>query len=229
VKYLRILGFFAYTMVIYVGLPLLGWGLDDIPGFFSLPVRVAYAVFFVVAALAAGYQSIIVPGGVGGSKGEEGKLVRRQSLLRVLLVLSLFGGLALLSFADRRSIAVLPGAPAARWLGFSLLVLGGGLAFWSVIALGRLYSADVTIQQDHRLVTTGPYRYLRHPRYLGVLIATVGISLVFRSWLGLGASVLLLGVLLMRIKDEEALLQKEFGKEWTAYCRRSWRLFPFIY
>jgi protein-S-isoprenylcysteine O-methyltransferase Ste14 len=228
-KYLRILSFFAYTLVIYVGLPLLGWGLDDIPGFFALPVRVAYAVFFAVAGLAAGYQSTIVPGGVGGSKGAEGKLVRRQSLLRVLLVLSLFGGLALLSFADRRSIAVLPEVSAARWLGLGLVVLGGGLAFGSVLALGRLYSADVTIQQDHRLMTTGPYHYLRHPRYLGVLVATVGISLVFRSWLGLGASVLLLGILLVRIRDEEALLQKEFGEEWAAYRRRSWRLLPFVY
>jgi protein-S-isoprenylcysteine O-methyltransferase Ste14 len=65
-------------------------------------------------------------------------------------------------------------------------------------------------------VTGGPYRY---PRYLGIIVFTTGISLVFRSWLAL----------IWRIRDEEALMQRSFGKDWEAYSRRSWRLIPLVY
>jgi protein-S-isoprenylcysteine O-methyltransferase Ste14 len=103
------------------------------------------------------------------------------------------------------------------------------IVFWSGIALGRLYSAEVTIQKDHQLITDGPYRYIRHPRYAGGIIYALGFALLFRSWIGFAALILALGVFMLRIRDEEALMQAEFGQEWEAYCKRSWRLIPFIY
>jgi protein-S-isoprenylcysteine O-methyltransferase Ste14 len=87
----------------------------------------------------------------------------------------------------------------------------------------------VTVQEGHRLITAGLYRYIRHPRYLGAICVAFGASLVFRSWAGLLLNVLLPGLLLERMKDEEALMHQEFGAEWEAYCKRSWRLIPHIY
>jgi len=95
--------------------------------------------------------------------------------------------------------------------------------------LGRQFSVEVSIQREHVLITNGLYRHLRHPRYLGVLTFSLGISLVFRSWIALTATAATIPVLLWRIRDEEALLHQEFGSEWETYCDKSWRLLPFLY
>lgn len=107
--------------------------------------------------------------------------------------------------------------------------LGYAMIFLSGVFLGRQYSPDVTVQEDHKLVTAGPYRVLRHPRYLGIVSLAVGESLVFRSLVGLLGSLAVLAVLLFRIRDEEALMEAEFGDEWRAYRHRSWRLIPFLF
>ena len=228
-KGLRSLGFFINTLLMYLGLPLLGWGFDDPWGFFSLSQRLGYAVLVVALGLAVGYQAFDAPEGIRGSKGKESKLVHRQSIIRVAGVLLLFAAFMFLPFADRRSIGVMSDGHAPRWVGLALFGLGSGLVFWSGIALGRLYSGEVTIQEDHRLITNGLYHYIRHPRYLGAELLAIGLSLVFRSWIGLIVSFAFLGVLLLRIRDEEALMHEEFEQEWEAYCKHSWRLIPFLY
>jgi protein-S-isoprenylcysteine O-methyltransferase Ste14 len=78
-------------------------------------------------------------------------------------------------------------------------------------------------------VTDGPYRYLRHPRYFGIIVFAKGIALVFRSEVGLILVVALFLVLLWRIRDEETLMREEFGPEWEAYAQKSWGLIPFVY
>ena len=93
----------------------------------------------------------------------------------------------------------------------------------------RLYSPEVTIQQNHQLITHGPYRHIRHPRYLGVLLLTLGLPLTFRSWVGVLMCPAVVAVILLRIRDEETLMQREFGQEWEAYCERSWLLIPWVY
>jgi protein-S-isoprenylcysteine O-methyltransferase Ste14 len=117
----------------------------------------------------------------------------------------------------------------ARWLGVVLSALGFTLVFWSGVALGRQYSADVTIQKEHHLITSGVYQRIRHPRYLGVIALSVGVSCVFRSWIGLIASGFFIAALIYRISDEEAAMYKEFGNEWETYCKRSWCLIPYIF
>jgi protein-S-isoprenylcysteine O-methyltransferase Ste14 len=101
--------------------------------------------------------------------------------------------------------------------------------YWSGVLLGKQYSQEVTIQKGHELITAGVYRYIRNPRYLGVLLLAFGMSLLFRSWAGLVLTLPLIGVLLFRIRDEESLMHKEFGEQWEAYSKRSWRLIPFLY
>jgi protein-S-isoprenylcysteine O-methyltransferase Ste14 len=100
---------------------------------------------------------------------------------------------------------------------------------WSRAALGRMYSGEITIQQSHHLITTGLYRYIRHPLYLGMTSSVLGLSFLFRSWIGLAVMIPILVGLLLRMKDEEAMLHKEFGREWETYCKQSWRLIPYLY
>ena len=99
----------------------------------------------------------------------------------------------------------------------------------SQVHLGRLFSVQVAIQEGHLLVTDGPYRHVRHPRYLGVLLFLPGIALVFRSWVALALAAPILLVLLWRIADEEALMRTTFGADWDAYARRTWRLVPLVW
>jgi protein-S-isoprenylcysteine O-methyltransferase Ste14 len=226
---LRGLGSVIYTLVLYLGVPLLGWGLDDLRGFFSVNPRLGYALLILGFGLAVGYQVSSSLEGIRGSKGREGKLVARQHIVRVVVVLLLVGALFFLPFADRRNIGVMIDNQAARWAGLVLFGLGCGLVFWSSVALGRLYSPEVTVQESHHLVTSGLYRHIRHPRYLGAVLLGFGLFLTFRSWIGLVLNSAFIGIILFRIQDEEALMHREFGQEWEAYCEHSWRLIPFVY
>jgi protein-S-isoprenylcysteine O-methyltransferase Ste14 len=228
-KFLRAFLYFLATALMYLGIPLLGWGLDDLDGFFSVASRAGYAAAAGLFAAAVGIQAFSGTEGIRGGKGDETKLNRRETIVRIGLVLVLYLALVGIPFADRRGIGVLAEGAALRMLGVILSALGYGFVFWSGLALGKQYSPEVTIQKDHHLITAGPFQWIRHPRYLGVILLTFGLSLAFRSWIGLTAAPVILAVLLLRIHDEEALLKNEFGAEWDAYCRKSARLLPGIW
>jgi protein-S-isoprenylcysteine O-methyltransferase Ste14 len=217
-KIARGISFFFSTIAIYLGLPLLGWGLDDFSGFFSLQQRLCYSMIIVILGLLVGFQAVETPEGIRGGRGQEGKLLPRQRIIRILVSSLLFFGLIFIPYTDRRSIGVIASSQTARWFGLVLFMFGIGLVFWSGLALGRLYSPDVTIQEEHRLITNGPYRFIRHPRYLGGILLGIGLSLLFRSWIGLFLTSIFIVVLCSRIRDEEIIMSEEFGEEWETYC-----------
>jgi protein-S-isoprenylcysteine O-methyltransferase Ste14 len=103
------------------------------------------------------------------------------------------------------------------------------IIFWSGVTLGKMYSAEVTIQDNHELITSDLYQYVRHPRYLGALMLSLGLPLLFRSWIGLTFFIPFLFIIVLRIRDEEAVLLLEFGYDWEQYCKKTWRLIPFVY
>ncbi len=228
-NYRRAVGYGLATLLMYLGVTLLGWGLDDLPGFFASAPRAVYAVLVGLFSLAIAVQAISAPEGIVGDRGDADKRVRRQTIMGAVLTGSLFVMMVFMPFADRRGIGVVGDESMIRWAGVVLCGLGYALVFWSGLSLGRQYSAEVTIQPDHHLITSGAYRVIRHPRYLGVLCLAVGVPLLFHSWIGLLVSVLVLAVLQVRIGDEEVLMSSEFGLEWDSYRRHSWRLIPYVY
>ena len=228
-KYLRAFRYLLIPLIPLIGLPLLGWGIDDLRGFLSIYPRLGFVLAAALPGLAEAYYVIKVGERNNLSKGEESKRVRRQSVVLVVIALLLFGTLFFLPFADRRSIGVMMAGQVVRWLGLTLYGLGLALMSWSRAALGRMYSGEITIQQSHQLITTGLYRHVRHPLYLGMLCSALGLAFLFRSWIGLAVMIPILVGLLLRIKDEEALMHKEFGQAWEAYCTQSWRLIPYLY
>jgi protein-S-isoprenylcysteine O-methyltransferase Ste14 len=229
VKLARSILFCIATLLMYLGWPLLGWGLGGLQQFFSLLPRFGYTGVVALFSLAVGIQAYSSIEGIRGKKGEEEKLVTRQTIVRYVLELSLYVAMFFIPFFDRRAIGVFQEGELPRWMGVVLCLVGYGLIYWSGVALGRQYSADVTIQENHHLITGSIYRYIRHPRYLGIIAVSIGISLVFRSWIGLLATIFFLALLLYRISDEEAVMHREFGAEWEAYCKSSWRLIPFLF
>jgi protein-S-isoprenylcysteine O-methyltransferase Ste14 len=176
--------------------------------------------------------------------------------LSVLVVFSNFGGMNPGKKEDRGnrwifapffvlslSLAVLPAYLDGRdgrdvwtadeavtpYVGLALLTLGGTLRLAAVFALGRRFTGLVAIQEEHRLLTSGLYRTIRHPSYTGMLLYLVGYVLVFRCWPGLLLVAGILAILFARMKSEEALLEREFGEEYASYRRRTWRLVPWVY
>jgi protein-S-isoprenylcysteine O-methyltransferase Ste14 len=201
-----------------VALQVLGWG--SAAGFFAHPARalaVALGLAMTVVALASP---------VNFSSGEREDVAGRGLLAAALLgTLFLFW---LLSYLDRRDRFTLDG-DAVRYAGLMLFGVGGVLRIWPMFVLGRFFSGLVAIQPGHELVTVGPYRCVRHPSYLGMMLGLVGWALVFRSGAGLVAVALGLPLLLARIGSEEALLASHFGSAWDAYRRRTRRLLPGLY
>jgi protein-S-isoprenylcysteine O-methyltransferase Ste14 len=228
-KTLRVMVVFIVTLSGYLGFMLLGWGLNDLKGFFSDPARLAYALIVVCFAALVGIQSYPSLAGIQDGKDEIDKRVHRQSSVGLLLLLLLLASLVFLPYTSRRGLVVFPGTVFLSWLGAGLCGIGYFLIFWSGLALGRQYSAEVTIQKDHQLITSGPYHLIRHPRYLGILLVAFGLTLLFHTWLGLAVTALAKGLILFRIQDEEDLMHSHFGKAWEEYCQHSWRLVPHVF
>ena len=118
----------------------------------------------------------------------------------------------------------------------ALLIAGGiiyfpgiALVLWARLTLGKMYfvstSFGAQLYADHKLVTNGPFAIVRHPMYLGLLVAALGSLLLYQTWTVL-AYVLFAPFVLRRARREEQALAAEFGDEWQAYCRRVPAFFP---
>ena len=204
--------------VVSIGLGALGWG-----GFGRLvahPARAAYVALTVV------FTGVALLSPVNFSSGE-----REDVGNRLMLVPSAVGMLVLswvMPYMDRLDAWTIDG-DTTRWLGVAVLVVGGVLRIWPMFVLGSRFSGLVAIQPGHELATDGPYRWVRHPSYLGLMLGFFGWALVFRSAVGVVAGVLGFPLLSDRIDAEEALLAARFGAAYEEYRRRTWRLVPGIY
>ncbi len=126
--------------------------------------------------------------------------------------------------------AFLPHAKFFVALGVVLFVLGLVLRWWSIIQLGRFFTVNVAIARDHELIEAGPYRYVRHPSYTGVLLAFLGFGLSLGNWASLLALLVpIFLAFLYRMNVEERTLIEALGGHYVAYCARTKRLVPFIY
>lgn len=123
-----------------------------------------------------------------------------------------------------------PELHALRWLGLALFAVGIGVRTWAIASLGRMFTVDVAILEGHRLVVTGPYRWLRHPSYSGVLAAVLGLGILSQHALALACiTATALVALVRRIRVEERVLAGAFGPAWDAHCARTWNLVPFLW
>ena len=100
----------------------------------------------------------------------------------------------------------------------------------AIAQLGRFHTPNVAVLADHRVVDSGLYRHVRHPSYLGALIAFLGCSLALGNWLSL-IIIMALSIVVYRyrIHEEEAALTASLGDQYRDYCRRTRRLVPFVY
>lgn len=115
-------------------------------------------------------------------------------------------------------------------LGLMLFVAGLVLRWWAILHLGRLFTVDVAIAHDHVVVTTGPYRYVRHPSYTGVLLAFAGYGVCLGNVYSLLACIVpITAAFLVRIRVEEAAMCSALGDAYREYAGRTRALLPYLY
>jgi protein-S-isoprenylcysteine O-methyltransferase len=118
--------------------------------------------------------------------------------------------------------------PAAiQYFGLLLIPVGLALREWAIIKLGRFFSRTVEIEPGHRLIKDGPYYWIRHPAYTGMVLVDLGIALALGTWVGaIITLILILSATLYRIKIEEKVMIAAFGEEYRDYMKQTWMLFP---
>jgi protein-S-isoprenylcysteine O-methyltransferase Ste14 len=139
-------------------------------------------------------------------------------------------GVLLAAWTDKVSATAHPYNAAI--FGISLAVIWAGIAlrWWSFRTLGRYFTFTVMTSANQPVITTGPYRLLRHPSYAGILLILGGIGLSLGNWLSLAALILLpLAGFIYRIHVEEAALSAALGGAYTTYAGGRKRIVPLVW
>jgi protein-S-isoprenylcysteine O-methyltransferase Ste14 len=115
---------------------------------------------------------------------------------------------------------------AVAVVGAVLALTGALFAGWARSSLGRLFSPQLGVQEEHRLVTTGPYAVVRHPMYLGLVDFVIGAALYLNDAGLLLVALVFLLCFVAQLTVEERLFTEHFGDEWREYAARTPALFP---
>jgi protein-S-isoprenylcysteine O-methyltransferase Ste14 len=113
-------------------------------------------------------------------------------------------------------------------IGLTICITGWVFFVWARQNLGSNWSGNVSIQEGQELITSGPYRYLRHPMYSGGLVACIGSAIVVGG-LFIFLLILLTPVFVWRSSAEDTLMEQQFPSEYPAYKKRTNALIPFVW
>jgi protein-S-isoprenylcysteine O-methyltransferase Ste14 len=158
-----------------------------------------------------------------GARGWVARATRERVVLGVLEVATLVLWFLLLrgrwSFLERHD-------PTVALAGAVLALTGALFAAWARFRLGRLFSPQLGVQDDHRLVTSGPYAVVRHPIYLGLIDFIIGAALFLNDVGLLLVALLFVLYFVAQLRVEERLFEAHFGEAWREYRARTPALFP---
>jgi protein-S-isoprenylcysteine O-methyltransferase Ste14 len=164
------------------------------------------------------------------AKPREGARKADQGSLALLLTCTAAGiGVLALGPILFPAAAIRP-APVAFAIGMVIYLAGFAMRRWSEMALGRYFTFTVMTSADQPLITTGPYRFVRHPGYTGVVLVVIGAGVVTGNWVGLvGWTILVTLPLLYRIRVEETALVAALGDSYRSYAADHKRLIPLVW
>lgn len=160
------------------------------------------------------------------------KLDRRQEGLFILVTLRLIGvaGLAgLIAYLINpafMSWAAVPLPGWLRWMGVGLALIGGLLLVWMFRSLGKNLTDTVVTRKEHALITTGPYRWVRHPFYTSAALLVLANSLAAANWFFFVQGCAMFLLLVIRTRKEEENLIARFGDDYRKYMQRTGRFVP---
>ncbi|HEY4052929.1 MAG TPA: isoprenylcysteine carboxylmethyltransferase family protein [Terriglobales bacterium] len=161
------------------------------------------------------------------TQSRESRFYRPLRLLILALTFSLlfWQGIAT-GFLGARFV---PFSSTVSAAGFAAALIGLAVALWARVRLGEYWSDKVVLQEGHRLIRSGPYAYMRHPIYSGVLLGVGGTALVLGEVRGIVAFVMLLVNYSIKAKREENILEHDFGEEFKLHREQTGFLFPKVH
>jgi protein-S-isoprenylcysteine O-methyltransferase Ste14 len=152
----------------------------------------------------------------------------RLSIIVILLMSSLSVVASVVEWAYRNN--AVESSISMTMVGTLLLVLGIAVRVWAIRTLGKHFTATVTLTDDHQLVRTGPYRFVRHPSYLGAFMAIMGCPIFLNAWWATGIAIAAMTIAYyLRIGVEEKMLSSYFGDKYLEYSKQTKRIIPFIW
>ncbi len=166
---------------------------------------------------------------IAGARGNKRTAYRFNPLWRALVVLGV--AVLLRFFAGRPEYfqrTFIARSDVSEVAGLIVCAAGVAFAIWARRTLGRNWSGNPTIKEGHELVTRGPYRFVRHPIYTGMLLAAAGTALGHGQVLDLVLLLVALVVVWLKSRVEERLMLRQFPQEYASYRRRTNALIPFL-
>jgi protein-S-isoprenylcysteine O-methyltransferase Ste14 len=126
------------------------------------------------------------------------------------------------------------GMGAADWpvfgVGLALMAAGIAVRQWAIRTLGRFFTVDVRVHPDQQVVTSGPYRWVRHPAYTGMIVFLLGVGLALTNWASLALlATIPTAALVVRIHAEERALLDGLGEPYRRYAATHRRLVPGVW
>lgn len=152
---------------------------------------------------------------------------RAMFAVRLVMFIILLGWLAVYAINPTwMGVLSVPFPDWLRWAGFALGVASLGFWSWTQVALGKEWSPQLQLREEHHLVTTGPYGRIRHPLYTAMFGYGTSLALVTAHWVFVVLALAVIGGMFARVPKEEQMMIKEFGEEYRGYMQRTGRFFP---
>ena len=148
--------------------------------------------------------------------------------LRPIGIATMFGVFAYMVNPERMAWSSMALPVWLRWVGVALGVIAGVLLVWTLVNLGKNLTDTVVTRRAHTLVTSGPYRWVRHPFYDAVLLLMFANGLTAANWFILAGGVLVFALMVLRTRREEERLLARFGDPYREYVARTGRFLPRI-
>lgn len=187
------------------------------------PLIVAYGVFLIAYIL----RELFLRRGKVARNLKRGKFDKGSTVLGGIGLVTILIGTPLLNSIGYGKFSFGEGL---RWIGVFITLLAVALQYWSVITLSKYYTRTLVMLKNQHIVQTGPYKFVRHPGYLGYLLGGIGFGLSASNWIVLlTIETIMLIVLRYRIKAEEKMLLDSFGQQYKNYMKETKMLIPFIY
>jgi protein-S-isoprenylcysteine O-methyltransferase Ste14 len=143
-------------------------------------------------------------------------------------VLFFFGAILVLYAYDSPWLSTLSISlpDSLRWAGLALGLVGLGLWTWTQAVLGKEWSPQLRLREQHRLVTGGPYLWMRHPMYTSMFGVGIALALLAANWCFVLFAVAMTAGFVVRAPREERMMLETFGEEYRVYMQRTGRFFP---
>ena len=188
----------------------------------KLPLAAILGLAFYLGETLLGWRRI--------SSKEAGARSVDGGTMRVLWTTAALSIVAGLIVAYRPLGPRLPAGYPWRMASVAIFTLGMAFRWWAIIHLGRFFTVDISVAEGHRVVDNGPYRFVRHPSYTGLLMQYAGWALSLNSVVAVPVVFIPAFLSLRyRMRVEEAALTDALGENYAAYCRRTKRLVPVVY